>query len=315
MIIGIDIGGTNIAFGLMDTQYNMLCKGSIKTPRDVPAEDLVQQLIDGLHTFLADNNKTMADIKWIGIGCPGSIDAENGIVLYANNLPFKNLPMARMISGVVGKPVYLGNDANCAALGEVVAGAAKGKSSAVVVTLGTGVGGGIIVDKKIVVGFNGIGGEIGHMGIAAGGRPCTCGRKGCFEAYSSATALIIMTEEALEKYPDSAMHKMVEADGKVSGRTAYAVAKDGDKAALEVVAEYEKYLAYGLANIVNIFQPDVICLGGGVAKEGERLLAPLRELVAAQSYGHGTGVPETQILAAALGNDAGIIGAAALGNQ
>ena len=207
-------------------------------------------------------------------------------------------------------PVYLENDANCAAIAESVAGAAKGEDHAVIITIGTGIGGGIIIDKKLYTGFNGGGGELGHIVIQLNGEPCTCGRKGCWEAYASATALIRQTKDAALKNPNSKINEIVGGDlSRIDAKTAFDAAKMGDCTGLEVVNNYIVYLAEGLANIVNIFQPGVIAIGGGVSKEGEYLLRPLREKVRELTYS-GYGLEEGKIVAAQMGNDAGIVGAA-----
>lgn len=209
-------------------------------------------------------------------------------------------------------PVYVANDANCAALGEAYAGCGNGSKNFVAVTLGTGVGSGIIIDGKIVTGVNCAGGECGHMVINVDGEQCTCGRKGCWEAYASATALIRQTKAAMEKYPDSVMHKIAEEEGKVSGRTAFDAMRKGDIGGIEVVNNYIKYVSCGLINLVNALQPEIICIGGGICNEGETLLKPLRRFVQAERYSIYSKI-QTKIMKAQLGNDAGIIGAALLG--
>jgi glucokinase len=212
----------------------------------------------------------------------------------------------------IDKPCYVENDANAAAYGEFVAGAAKGANDAVCITLGTGVGGGIIINKKIYSGFNFAGAEIGHTVIDPNGPECTCGRKGCFEVFSSATGLVRMTKEAMLADKSSIMWKMNDEDGKVSARTAFNAMRAGDKAGKEVVDKYIRYLACGITNTINIFQPDILCIGGGVCNEGDPLLLPLKELVAKEVYTKNS-AKNTEIVIAKLGNDAGIIGAAFLG--
>ena len=220
------------------------------------------------------------------------------------------------MSGV--KKVYIENDANAAALAEAMAGAAKGAKYSVMITLGTGVGGGIVLDGKVYCGFNHAGAELGHMVIEHGGRHCSCGRDGCWEAYSSATGLINMTKDKLEacKAEGSAaiMEEIVKDAGKISGKTAFAAMRKGCKAGAEVVDEYISYLACGLANIINIFQPNVLSIGGGICNEGDALLVPLEEKIWSETYGLEK-EKRTKIVIAQLGNDAGIIGAASLGLQ
>ena len=254
------------------------------------------------------------DVEWIGIGTPGIADNINGAIPYSNNLDFHDVPVRKYIRQKINKPVYVANDANAAAYGEFVAGAAKGAKDAVCITLGTGVGAGVIVDGKILTGANLAGAEIGHMVIEVDGPQCTCGRKGCFEVFSSATGLIRMTKEAMAETPDSIMHKMAEEDGKVSARLAFNAMRAGDSAAKAVVDKYIKYLAAGITNTINIFQPDVLCIGGGVCNEGDPLMVPMRELVKKEVYTRMLD-KNTRIEIASLGNDAGIIGAAFLGNS
>lgn len=240
---------------------------------------------------------------------------ESGIIEYSNNLGFENVPMSEYIRKYINKPVFIENDANAAAYGEFVAGAAKGTTHAVCITLGTGVGGGIIIDKKIYTGFNFAGAEIGHTVLEVDGPPCTCGRKGCFEVFSSATGLIRMTNEAMDKNKASLMWKLYSEKGsKVSARTSFDAMRMGDKVATEVVNKYIKYLASGITNIINTFQPDILCIGGGVCNEGDYLLTPIKELVKNEVYTRNSS-KNTEIVIAKLGNDAGIIGAAFLGNS
>ncbi len=230
---------------------------------------------------------------------------------YSNNLGFVNAPVGRDIAAEFGLKTYLDNDANAAAFGEFVAGAAKGSRNAVVITLGTGVGSGIIIDGRIYGGSNFAGGEIGHTVIVADGLPCTCGRMGCFEAYSSATGLIRMTSETAALNPKSLTARLIEQDGRVSARTAYKAMKQGCETGKAITERYVKYLACGIANTINIFQPDILCIGGGVCNEGDTLLIPLKEKVAEQIYSKNS-AKNTEIVICSLGNEAGIIGAAML---
>ena len=257
----------------------------------------------------------MDDIEWIGIGTPGIANSATGIVERANNLGFINTPLVKYVKEFIGRndtPVYIENDANAAAYGEYVAGAAKGAKNAVCITLGTGVGAGIVIDGKIYAGSNFAGAEIGHTVIEVGGAPCTCGRKGCFEAYSSATGLIRMTKESMAENPDSIMNKMAEERGKVTARTSFDCMRAGDKYAKAVVDKYIKYLAAGITNTINTFQPDILCIGGGVCNEGDPLLLPVKAIVEEEDFANKS-EKRTEIVIAKLGNDAGLIGAAFLG--
>ena len=312
--IGIDLGGTNIVAGVVDEQYNILAKASTKTNCPRPDREIARDMAKMAIQAVENAKLTMEQIEWIGIGTPGIANSRDGIIEYSNNLGFVNTPMVKYIQEDIDKPVFVENDANAAAYGEFVAGAAKGANNAVCITLGTGVGGGTIIDGKIYAGSNFAGAEIGHTVISVDGPQCTCGRKGCFEVFSSATGLIRMTKESMAKNPDSIMHKLVaERSGKVSARIAFDAMRMGDAAAKAVVDDYIKYLAAGITNTINTFQPDILCIGGGVCNEGDALLLPVKELVAKEVYTRNS-KQNAQIVIAKLGNDAGIIGAAFLGN-
>ena len=268
--------------------------------------------------LLGECGLSVADVEYAGISTPGTAVRETGVVIYANNLPFMNYPLAAKLAEFTGiKRVLIENDANAAAKAEAVAGAARGAKFSVMITLGTGVGGGIVIDGDIYSGFNSAGAELGHMVIEKDGRPCSCGRRGCWEAYSSATGLINMTKDKIaecrEKGIETAMEEMIGHDlSKTSGRTAFTAAKNGDKVGAEVVDDYIDYLACGLTNVVRIFHPDVLSIGGGIANERDNLLIPLRERVTEMMHmPEGFKLPELKI--AEMGNDAGIIGAATLG--
>ena len=311
--IGIDLGGTNIVAAVVDEKYNMIAKA--KTPTAMPrsADEIFDDIAKVCKEAMAEANLTIADIESVGIGTPGTVNSD-GIIEFANNLGFVNVPAKKMLSERLGTDkVYVENDANCAALGEAYAGCGNGAKDFVAVTLGTGVGSGIIVDGKIVSGVNNAGGECGHMVIVVDGEECTCGRKGCWEAYASATALINHTKRAMQEYPDSIMHELVKEEGKVTGRTAFDAMRHGDIAGIKVVDQYVKYVSCGLVNLVNALQPEIICVGGGICNEGETLLRPLRRYIESERYSVYSKM-QTKIMKATLGNDAGIIGAAILGS-
>lgn len=311
--IGIDLGGTNIVAAVVDENYNILTKASTKTDRPRPAEAIADDMAAMAIKAVEEAGLTMEQIEWVGVGTPGIANSSTGIVEFSGNLGFENTPLAELIRKHIDKPVFIENDANAAAYGEYVAGAAKGARNAVCITLGTGVGGGIIIDGKIYAGSNFGGAEIGHMVIGLDGPQCTCGRKGCFEVYSSATGLIRMTKEKMEADPDSRMHAITaERNGKVSARTAFDAMRQGDASAKEVVDFYIKALAAGITNTINIFQPDVLCIGGGVCNEGDPLLLPMKEIVAKENFTRNS-PQNAKIVIAELGNDAGLIGAAFLG--
>ena len=314
--IGVDLGGTNIAVGIVDSQHHIIKKASTPTLADRPAEAIVRDMARVAEGLIADCHLTLSDIAYVGIASPGIANSKTGVVEYSCNLPFVNFPIADCFKSFLPvKEVYVENDANAAALAEALAGAAKGTRNSVMITLGTGVGGGIIIDNKVYSGFNYAGAELGHIVIEVNGAPCSCGRKGCWEAYSSATGLIRMTKEKIEECEKAGrptlMKKIAEEKGKVSGRTAFDAKRAGDEAASEVVDKYVLYLAEGLSNIVNIFQPEVISIGGGVSNEGDYLLNLLMPKIRERVYG-GNIVLATKICVAELGNNAGIIGAAML---
>lgn len=309
--IGIDIGGTNIACGIVDEDCRIVASAKVKTNAPRPYREILGAIKQSVYDACKQAGIKPSDAECIGIGCPGTCNRDSGTVEYSNNLGFVNAPVGRDIEAEFGLKTYLDNDANAAAFGEFVAGAAKGSRNAVVITLGTGVGSGIIIDGKIYSGSNFAGGEIGHTVIVADGLPCTCGRKGCFEAYSSATGLIRMTSEAAALNPESLTARLIEQDGRVSARTAYKAMKQGDETGKAITERYVKYLACGIANTINIFQPDILCIGGGVCNEGDTLLLPLKKQVAEQIYSKNS-AKNTEIVICSLGNEAGIIGAAML---
>ena len=310
--IGIDLGGTNIKAGVVSEDFEIVAKASCKTNLPRPAEAICKDMAKVALDAVEKAGLTLDQIEAVGIGTPGTANSEKGVIEYSNNLGFLDFHVVDLMKTFIDKPFFVENDANAAAYGEFVAGAAKGAENAVCITLGTGVGGGIIIDGKIYSGSNFAGAEIGHTVIDPNGPECTCGRKGCFEVFSSATGLIRMTKEAMYDDKSSVMWKMNEEDGKVSARTAFNAMRAGDKAGKEVVDKYIRYLACGITNTINIFQPDILCIGGGVCNEGDPLLLPLKELVAKEVYTKNS-QKNTEIVIAKLGNDAGIIGAAFLG--
>lgn len=309
--VGIDLGGTNIVAGVVDETYRILAKASCKTNLPRPADAIADDMASMVLQAVGKSGLSMNQIENVGLGTPGTANKKTGVIEYSNNLRFEDVPIRAMMEQRLNKKIYIENDANAAAFGEYLAGAGKDVGSMVAITLGTGVGGGVIIDGRILTGFSYAGAELGHTVIVAHGRACTCGRKGCFEAYSSATGLINLTKEMMDAHPESKMWEISQKEGKVSGRTAFDAMRLGDKIARETVDEYIEYLGIGVANMINIFQPHVLCIGGGICHEGETLLAPLREKVYPQTYARK---PEnrTRIVAATLGNDAGVIGAAML---
>ena len=316
MYIGIDVGGTNLVAGVVNENNEIVARAKRKMNTEATTEMLCEDLV--ALAFEATENAGLkpSEIKEIGFGFPGSVDRKRGIVLYTPNAPFLNTNIREFVHKQWDVPVFVGNDANCASLGEYYAGAARDKHSAVVVTLGTGVGIGAVVEGQSFLGFNGNGMEGGHMVIVVDGVPCNCGRRGCWEQYASATALKRMTREEMVRNPDSYMWQLCEGSlDRVGGRTAFQAARAGDEAGKYVVGMYLKYLAAGLTNLVNIFQPEILCMGGGVSNEADDLfLDPLRDLVAGERYyARQKDAPQTLLVKCQLGNDAGIIGAALMG--
>ena len=308
--VGIDIGGMTIKGGIVDEKGNILYKKSIVT---APGKEdrLIVDDIASLVNELVQNGADGEEIQGVGIGCPGSIYDEKGIVRYSCNINFRNTPMANMIEEKTGiKKVRLSNDANCAALGETLFGAGNGAKNSVMVTPGTGVGTGIVANGQLITGNRSAGGEGGHITINLGGATCGCGKKGCYEAYASATALMNQIQTACEKHPESQLAKEVEQSG-LNGKVVFDCAQNGDKVAMAVVKKYIKYVGVGLVNFANIFFPEVIIIGGGISNQGDNIIKPLQRYVTRNVYG-AVYSPKIKVVAATLKNDAGIIGAAAL---
>ena len=310
--LGIDLGGTNIAVGVVDENYNIIGRGKVKTNLPRPVEEICDSMAKAVFMAIEDAGLKIEDISSMGIGAPGSVDPPNGVITYANNLGFNNTPIGQMMKERTGATFYLENDANAAAYGEFLAGAGKGTKHFIAITLGTGVGGGVIIDEKLFTGSSFAGAELGHTILAMDGEQCTCGRKGCFEAYASATALIRQTKAKMEQNPDSVMWELAQNDiNKVDGRTAWDGWRKGDRAASEVVETYCRYVAEGISDMMNIFQPEMVCIGGGVAGEKDNLIKPVNEMVNQRRYTRHSDKKD-RVCVAALGNDAGIIGAAFL---
>ncbi len=310
--LGIDLGGTNIVAGVVDENYKIVATGKRKTNCPRPAEEIVKDMVAASNEAIKNAGLKISDIASFGIGSPGAVNPTNGMVTYSPNLGFKNFEITKLLKEYMGVDFYIENDANAAAYGEYIAGAGKDCKNLIAITLGTGVGSGIIINEKIFSGSNYAGGELGHMVIELDGEICSCGRNGCWEAYASATALIRQTKQAMIKYPNSVMWKLCDDDIKnVGGRTAFDAMRAGDAAGKNVVDKYIYYIAIGIANCINTFQPEVICIGGGVSKEGDTLIKPIKQYVDGENYCRSF-EKKTEIKTAQLGNDAGIIGAAFL---
>lgn len=313
--IGVDIGGTSIKAGVVDENYQIVKRETLPTLSQDGADDgerVANCIVKLVRDLCGEMGVSVDELRGIGVCTPGTVDSQNGVVLYANNIDMHDVPLRRLVHEKIGKSIAIGNDADVAAYGEYVAGSAAGCKSAVMITLGTGVGGGFVLDGKIYSGWNSRGGEFGHTVIVEGGAKCTCGRNGCLEAYASATGLIRMTKEAMQRDASSGMWELTGGDiEKVDGKTAFDAMDKGDPTATQVVGDYIRYLGCGLANFINVLHPQKICLGGGISHSGDSLLVPLRAETYKGVYG-GADENTTEIVLATLGNDAGIIGAAML---
>ncbi len=308
MYIGIDLGGTNIAVGLVDENNNVIFQDSLPTgglTRN--PQEIVKDMIELSEKVVTSSGYSMKDVLGIGIGCPGVVDNKTGCIVHTENLSFKNTPVIHEFHKYYDIPVVLENDADAAALGEYAVNGENAKSF-IMVTLGTGIGGGIILDGKIYKGANGVAGEIGHTVLVHNGIPCNCGRKGCWEVYGSVSGLVNQTRTTIAKHPESLMKKYADERGIVNGRTAFDAAKNGDKVAKEVVNKYIEYVAGGIVNIINIFQPQKLVIGGGISREGDYLIKPIIEYI--RKYDYNKFFEPVKIDHAKLFNDAGIIGAA-----
>ena len=307
--IGIDIGGMTVKGIIMERDGSPLAQGSIATGSKDGGNAMCIN-IAALISKMADESKiNLSEAVGVGVGCPGLIDSKNGTIVFAGNLGLENFPLGKAISNKVGLPVKVTNEANAAALGEAKFGAGKEYSDSILVTLGTGVGGGIIIDGKLFEGGKSAGTEIGHTVIETNGYPCTCGRWGCFECYASATALMRKTKDAMEEDTGSEMWKTYTPQT-VSGKTPFEYAET-DIAAKQVVDWYVKHLACGITNLANVFRPQVVMLGGGVSEQGERLTVPVQRLVDKELFA-GTDFAPVKVVKASLGSRAGAYGAAAL---
>ncbi len=308
--IGIDLGGMSAKAGLLDENGEVRLKKRCVTNEfdepDKTAWDLAGLALE----LIGEYGLEREDVLGVGIGSPGIIDSRRGVVVNWSNFGWRDVPLAELVSSHLGIPVFVTNDANAAALGEARFGSGKSYADSVMVTLGTGVGGGIVMDGKLVEGYRSAGGELGHTVIRQGGIKCTCGRRGCFERYASASALKRETEAAMLRHRDSLMWEEAPTVKDITGKTAFDAARRGDPAANRIVKNYIRSLGEGIANIVNLLRPQVIIVGGGVSNEGETLLRPVREFVYKNILASNDYAP-LEIVRASLGNDAGIYGAAA----
>lgn len=314
--VGVDIGGTNLKAGLVDENGVLLATQKMKVASIADDDGLAWTVASLVQELAHTVNISVSDVASVGVGVPGTVEIRSGSINYTCNLPLRNVPLRKLFHRYLSIPLYIENDANCAALAEFLVGAGRDSKRFVTITLGTGVGAGIVHNGKVYHGANGMAGEVGHMVIQRGGLPCPCGRHGCWEQYASATALKRMTAAALAAHPHSILAQVVaENEGRVSGQSAFIAARRGDPVGQQVCDEYVDYLACGVVNVVNIFQPDTLAIGGGVSNEAEeQLLLPVQQRVARESIPCGRD-RRTRIVKAELGNRAGIIGAALLGKN
>ncbi len=311
--LGIDLGGTNVAVGVVNDRHTIIGKFSVPTEADRGVNAIVKNIVRAVDGALEQAKLGIDDIAGIGIGTPGTVAPGSGVVDFAANLGFDHTPIGQLVGKhFPGKRISVENDANVAAYAEHMAGAAKGTHSSVTVTLGTGVGGGMVIDGKIYSGFNGRGAEFGHMVVVQDGWQCNCGRNGCWEAYASVSGLIKLTRKEMEGDRDSIMWELAGGSlDNVNGLTSFDAMRRGDRTACYVVRRYLRFVAVGIVNVINLLQPEVLCIGGGISKEGDYLLGSVCAMAASEMFTKHSDCG-TEIRIAKLGNDAGIIGAALL---
>lgn len=306
--IGVDIGGTNVKAGIVSEAGEILAKDMIPTNAGRHYTEVIKDIAGLVKKLISDLGIAQEEIRSIGIGNPGTCDTQEGVVICASNIGFENVPITEEMGKYFDLPIFIGNDANCAAWGEYTALDAPA-DNIVFITLGTGVGGGIIIDRKLYTGTNGTAAEVGHTSIVQGGLPCSCGARGCWEMYASVNALIRMTREYAQSHPNSEAARVCAQH--ISGKTAFELAKRGDAGGKEIVEQWIGYVAAGIINIINLLQPEILIIGGAISKEGDFLLKPIIEMQKANKYSQIPG--RTKIVTARLGNDAGLIGSAFLG--
>lgn len=310
--LGLDVGGTNLAAGVIDENYRILSKASIPAGAERNIEAITSDMVKVSKTAVEKAGMSLSDFSSWGIGMPSYVNPKTELLVHANCFRWRNVPIYSYLEKLIPLPIFIENDANCAALGETLTGSAKGYSNVLMLTLGTGLGGGIILDKKIYAGADQMGAELGHTKLVYRGRKCTCGQLGCAESYCSASALVHQTKEALRRSEDSIIMELCGHDiSKLEGRTVFTALEKGDTVAQKVVEKYVDYLSYALSTFIAIFRPEAIILGGGIANAGKALCDPLKKRLRINTFAaNEIGVPD--IMTAASGNDAGIIGAAML---
>lgn len=306
---GIDLGGTHISAGIVNQKYEIVGRCTMPVPEQGEPMEIARLMTAAVCAAAQNSHVNMGKIHSIGIGVPGAVCGEEKEIRLCNNLRLDGFPLKTTMEGFTGKRIFLENDANVAVYGEMLAGAGMGRDNILMFTLGTGVGTGILKDGQIFAGSRGMGAELGHMVIEMDGYPCTCGRRGCFEAYASASGLIHICEDAMKNYSDSSLWSAVKSGDKLDGKMIFDAADREDKAASEAVLRYYRYLTAGIANGIRVWDPDCVIIGGGISNRGQRLIDELQKRLK-KELGSGEGIPPVVI--ASLGNDAGIIGAACL---
>ncbi|CCF14976.1 glucokinase [Brevibacillus laterosporus GI-9] len=313
MIVGVDIGGTTIKIALLNPNGEIITKTQIPTPVSEGEDAIIGQMTNTIDQLMAEQGFTKEEAYGIGIGVPGPVDTDTGFVYEAVNLGIKDTALKAKTEALTGLPTYVENDANAAALGEMWRGAGQGTDNLVAITLGTGIGGGIIIDGKIVHGVKGVGGEIGHVTVNPDGPLCNCGKKGCMERYGSATAIIVGIETAAKEGRSAHLAKQLAEKGSLTAKDAFDAATEGDLAAQEVIDQAAFYTGFGLSHIANLLNPAKIVIGGGVSAAGDALFSLIRKSF--DTYTWKIAADSCEILPATLGNDAGVIGAGWLVKQ
>jgi len=313
-VVGVDIGGTNLVVGTVPAgggRPDAMRSGFTKPERgaDASVADVVAMAEEVLEETLSRHGGSRDDVVGVGIGCPGPLDLDGGILLKTPNLGWTNYPIRDRISELLGLPATLDNDANCATYGEWWQGAGRGSRFLAGVTLGTGIGGGLILDGKLVRGASGCGGELGHTTIDFTGRRCACGNYGCLEAYASGPNIAARAREGIEAGDSSILVDLVDgALDRITAVTVYDALLKGDEHAQAVMLETAKILGAGIANLVNLFNPEVVVVVGGVTRAGEHLFTPLRTEVRRRAFAEAVRV--CRIVPGQLGDAAGVVGAA-----
>ena len=309
--VGIDLGGTKIAVGLIDESGRILARGSVPTKKDRPYVQIIADMAKCVQDTVMAGGYAVSDVSGVGIGIPGLPDMRTGKVIYCVNLHWQDVPLAQEMEQLLQKPITIGNDATVAGLAEYAAGASRGSTSSVFLTLGTGVGSGIIINGQAWVGCHGVGGEVGHTMLRMGGEICNCGDRGCVDRYCSASAVIREGRLALRRNNSSIMVKMCGGDPEIlTAKHVFDAAREGDVAAMEVFSNYVTDLAQTIDSIISFLDPEIIVLGGGISKAGSFLLDAVRNRVPQMLLYRD--MPFAKIMLAELGEDAGIIGAAML---